>query len=72
VWFSSIYILLMISLVGCPPRTRVYYAHAARLPKVPQSRAAARVPVVRIDVPPASALSAARRRGRRYRVDVRG
>ena len=75
VWFSSIYILLMISLVGCIlPRTRVYWrGMRARPPKAPRNLG--RLPESRsfaVDVPPASALSAAREalRGRRYRVDV--
>ena len=39
VWFSSIYILLMISLVGCIlPRTRVYWrGMRARPPKAPRN-----------------------------------
>jgi len=40
-WFSAIYILLMISLVGCIlPRTRVYFtAMRARPPKTPRNLA---------------------------------
>ncbi|MCI2238862.1 cytochrome c biogenesis protein ResB [Paenibacillus sp. TRM 82003] len=76
VWFSAIYLLLFISLIGCvvpragvhlrslrakPPRT------PARLEKLPEHRAAG------LAAPPAEVLAAARTvlRGRRFRTEVR-
>ncbi len=74
VWFSAIYILLVISLVGCIlPRTRIYWrAMRARPPKAPRNLA--RLPESRrfvLDEPPAAVLDRARRvlRGRRYRIE---
>jgi cytochrome c biogenesis protein len=74
VWFSAIYILLMISLVGCVvPRLRVYWRGLrARPPKAPRNLA--RLPESRsfeTDEPPAEVLARAERvlRKRRYRVD---
>jgi cytochrome c biogenesis protein len=74
VWFSAIYILLMVSLVGCIlPRTRIYWrAMRARPPKAPRNLA--RLPEARIfavDEPPDAVLERARRvlRGRRFRLD---
>jgi len=75
-WFSAIYLLLMVSLVGCiVPRT-AHYARALRarppaaprhLSRVPQSQA------YETDEPVAQVLDRARvvLRERRYRVDVR-
>ncbi|WP_337060389.1 cytochrome c biogenesis protein ResB [Kineococcus sp. G2] len=76
VWFSAIYLLLFISLIGCvvpragvhlrslrakPPRT------PARLQKLPEHRTA------ELAAPPAEVLAAARTvlRGRRFRTEVR-
>ncbi len=75
VWFSAIYILLMVSLVGCIlPRTRIYWrGMRARPPKAP--RHLTRMPESRrlvLDEEPDAVLERARAvlRGRRYRVDV--
>jgi cytochrome c biogenesis protein len=75
VWFSAIYILLMISLVGCiVPRTRVYWrGMRARPPKAP--RHLSRLPEARtfeLDEEPAAVLDRARAvlRRKRYRVDA--
>ena len=77
VWFSAIYILLMISLVGCVvPRLRVYWkAMRARPPRAPRNLS--RLPESRVfeledppDVVLARAVSVLR--GRRYRVEVAG
>ncbi len=75
VWFSAIYILLMVSLVGCVvPRLRVYWrAMRARPPRAPRNLG--RLPQSRtfeLDEPPAAALqrAAAVLRKRRYRVEV--
>jgi cytochrome c biogenesis protein len=74
VWFSAIYILLMISLVGCIlPRTRIYWrAMRARPPKAPRNLA--RLPEARelaLDEAPDVVLERARAvlRRRRYRVE---
>ena len=74
VWFSAIYLLLMISLVGCIlPRTRIYWrGMRARPPKAP--RHLSRLPEARaftVDEEPAVVLERARAvlRGRRYRVE---
>jgi cytochrome c biogenesis protein len=74
-WFSAIYLLLMISLVGCiVPRTIVYArAVRARPPRAP--RTFGRLPAsaeFETDQDPAVVLERARRalRRRRYRVDV--
>jgi cytochrome c biogenesis protein len=76
VWFSAIYILLVISLVGCIlPRTQVYWrAMRARPPRTPRNLA--RLPEAReliLDEPPEAVLERAHRvlRGRRYRVERR-
>ncbi|TNM69952.1 cytochrome c biogenesis protein ResB [Streptomyces sp. NP160] len=71
-WFSAVYLLLFISLVGCVlPRTRVHLANLrqapprtpARLSRLPEHRA------VEVDAAPADVLRAAQEvlRGRRYR-----
>jgi cytochrome c biogenesis protein len=77
VWFSAIYILLMVSLVGCIlPRTRIYWrGMRARPPKPPRNLG--RLPQSRtfeVDVEPAVALEHARSvlARKRYRVDVHG
>ncbi|MCZ4498582.1 MAG: cytochrome c biosis protein ResB [Marmoricola sp.] len=72
-WFSAIYILLMISLVGCIlPRTRVYAkAMLARPPKTPRNLS--RLPefrTVSTTAEPADVLAAAKKALRGYRVDV--
>jgi len=75
VWFSAIYILLMVSLVGCIlPRTRIYWrGMRARPPKAPRNLS--RLPESRaftLDEEPSAVLDRAREvlRRRRYRVDV--
>ncbi|HET9858582.1 MAG TPA: cytochrome c biogenesis protein ResB [Nocardioidaceae bacterium] len=75
VWFSAIYILLMVSLVGCIlPRTKIYWrGMTARPPKPPRNLG--RLPQSRtfeVDAEPAVALEHARSvlARRRYRVDV--
>ncbi|MBC3760401.1 cytochrome c biogenesis protein ResB [Quadrisphaera oryzae] len=71
-WFSAVYLLLFISLVGCVlPRTRVHLANLrqapprtpARLSRLPEHRS------VPVDAAPADVLSAAQDvlRSRRYR-----
>lgn len=70
-WFSAIYILLMVSLVGCIlPRTRVYWrALRARPPAAPRNLA--RLPEHRsfeTDAAPELVLSRARAALRGYRV----
>ena len=72
-WFSAIYILLMVSLVGCVvPRLRIYWrALRARPPRVP--RHLSRLPESRtfeLDEDPDAVLERARGvlRRRRYRV----
>ncbi len=74
-WFSAIYILLMVSLVGCiVPRTRIYWrAMRARPPRAPKNLV--RLPESRtfsLDDEPAVVLERAREvlRRRRYRLDV--
>lgn len=72
-WFSSIYLLLMISLIGCiVPRTMVYAkALRARPPRVP--RRLERLPAsatFQTSAEPAEAIAAARRALGRARVDV--
>lgn len=72
-WFSAIYLLLMVSLVGCIiPRTLVY-ARALRLPPPPAPRNLGRLPsyvAVESDEDPDVLLERARvlLRRRRYRV----
>jgi cytochrome c biogenesis protein len=71
VWFSAIYLLLMISLVGCIlPRTRVYWkALRARPPAAPRNLA--RLPQhreFRTDASPEEVLDRARTALRGYRV----
>jgi len=75
VWFSAIYILLMISLVGCiVPRLRVYWRGVrARPPKAPRHLDRMReYHLLESDEEPAVALEQARAalRRKRYRVDV--
>lgn len=77
VWFSAIYVLLMISLVGCiVPRLRVYWrALRAEPPRAP--RRLDRLPehrTLETDAEPALVLEAARAalRSRRYRVRLDG
>lgn len=74
VWFSAIYILLMISLVGCIlPRTKVYWnAMRARPPRAPRNLG--RLPEARelvLDESPEVVLDRARQvlRRRGYRVE---
>ena len=74
VWFSAIYILLMVSLVGCIlPRTRIYWrAMRARPPRAPRNLS--RLPESRtftLDEEPSVVLDRARQvlRRRRYRVE---
>jgi cytochrome c biogenesis protein len=74
-WFSAIYLLLMVSLVGClVPRTRVYLrAVRARPPATPRNLA--RLPEYRsfsVDQDPETALAAATAelRRRRFRVQA--
>ena len=76
VWFSAIYLLLMVSLVGCVlPRLAAYWRGIrARPPRTPRNLN--RLPAHReapVDASPEAALAAARATlGRpRYRVDVR-
>ncbi len=75
VWFSAIYLLLMLSLVGCIiPRLRVYLrAFGARPPRAPRhlSRLAA-YDTWETDEPPATVAARARAllAGQRRRVDV--
>ena len=75
VWFAAIYILLMVSLVGCVvPRLRVYWrAMRATPPRVP--RRLDRLPEARrveLDEEPDAVLERARQvlRKRRYRVST--
>ncbi len=75
VWFSAIYILLVVSLVGCiVPRLRVYWRGVrAEPPQVP--RRLDRLPehrTIETDAEPDAVLQAARAalRSRRYRVRV--
>jgi cytochrome c biogenesis protein len=76
VWFSAIYILLMVSLIGCVvPRLRVYWrAMRAQPPRAPRNLG--RLPESRrfeVDEDPDVVLARAEKalRGRRYRVTVR-
>lgn len=74
-WFSSIYLLLFVSLVGCIiPRVRVYaLALRARPPRTPRNLG--RLPAyAQVEVTDAAGLldrAAGELRRRRYRVDVR-
>lgn len=74
-WFSAVYLLLMISLLGCiVPRFRVYW-RAATAPPPPGPRNLLKMPASRtdaVDLPPQAAGDAARRalRRRRFRVRV--
>ncbi|MGH3331192.1 MAG: cytochrome c biogenesis protein ResB [Nocardioidaceae bacterium] len=75
VWFSAIYILLMVSLVGCIlPRTRIYWrGMRARPPKAPRNLT--RLPESRsfqVDEEPAAVLGRARAvlGKKRFRTDV--
>ena len=73
VWFSAIYLLLMVSLVGCIlPRTRVYFkAMRARPPKTPANLS--RLPEYRtftVDAEPDDVLARARGVLGRYRTDA--
>jgi cytochrome c biogenesis protein len=75
VWFSAVYILLMVSLVGCVvPRLRIYWrGMRARPPKAP--RHFGRLPQARmfeLDEEPSVVLTRARQamRRNRYRADV--
>ncbi len=72
-WFSAIYLLLMVSLVGCiVPRTVVYAkALRARPPKAPRNFA--RMPAsdeFETDATPDEVVAAARQVLRRSRIDV--
>jgi cytochrome c biogenesis protein len=71
-WFAAIYVLLMVSLVGCIlPRTRVYLrAATARPPKTPRNLS--RLPEYRsfsTDAEPDAVLDQARAALRGYRID---
>ena len=74
VWFSAIYILLMVSLVGCIlPRTRIYWqAMRARPPRrrgtCPGCRSPGRSPSMTSPRPCSTGPGVLRRR--RYRVDA--
>ncbi len=76
VWFSAIYLLLFVSLVGCIlPRSRQHWAALrARPPRTPRrfGRFPAQASAMASDEPEALVRRAARLlgRGRRYRVDV--
>jgi len=77
VWFSAIYLLLMVSLVGCiVPRVAVYYrALRARPPRAPANMS--RLPVYRqfdTHLAPDDLVQTGRHAlaSRRYRVDVAG
>ena len=74
-WFAAVYILLMISLVGCVlPRLKVYWkAMRARPPRAPRNLS--RLPESRtftLDGPPDAVLTRAAEvlRQRRYRVEL--
>jgi cytochrome c biogenesis protein len=72
-WFSAVYLLLMVSLVGCIlPRSFVYFRAArARPPKAPRNFA--RLPAsssFETDASPDEVVAAARRALGRARVDV--
>ncbi|MGH3509421.1 MAG: cytochrome c biogenesis protein ResB [Nocardioidaceae bacterium] len=76
-WFSAIYILLMVSLIGCVvPRLRIYWRGVrARPPRTPRNLT--RLPVSRTfdtDADPSEVLAraAAVLKRRRYRVDTQG
>lgn len=72
-WFSAIYILLMISLVGCIlPRTRVYFrAMRARPPKTPKNLARlSEYRTFEVEAETADVLARAKESLRRYRTDV--
>lgn len=74
-WFSAIYLLLLISLIGCVlPRTRIHLRHLrGRPPRVPARLD--RLPAYAerdLDADPDVALATVKAAlGRRYRVDVR-
>jgi cytochrome c biogenesis protein len=73
VWFSAIYLLLMVSLVGCIlPRTKVYWRSLrARPPATPRNLS--RLPEHRsftTDASPEEVLAAARTALRGYRVEA--
>ncbi len=74
-WFSAIYLLLLVSLIGCVlPRTRIHLRHLrGRPPRVPAHLERLPAHVEReVDLAPDEALAAVRTAlGRRYRVDVR-
>lgn len=74
-WFSAIYLLLLVSLVGCVlPRTRIHLRHLrSRPPRVPAKLERLPAHLTReVAVEPDVAVSALRSAlGRRYRVDVR-
>jgi cytochrome c biogenesis protein len=75
-WFSAIYLLLVLSLVGCIiPRLFVYY-RALRAQPPPAPRNLSRMPVqasYTTDLAPAEVLERARTvLGRRHRIRVRG
>ncbi len=77
VWFSAVYLLLFVSLVGCVvPRTRVHLAAMRARPPRPPSRMQ-RMPAhasFEVEASESEVAEAAREllRGKRYRVDVRG
>ncbi len=76
VWFSAVYLLLMVSLVGCIiPRTR-HHLLALTVRPAPAPRSVARLPGARVVHVPAApeavlARAAAVLRGERFRVAVR-
>jgi cytochrome c biogenesis protein len=75
-WFSAIYLLLFISLIGClVPRLRVYYQALRRVPPDAPSRLS-RMPVTaseQLTLSPAEAAAVAKSvlRSRRYRAVIR-
>ena len=71
-WFSAIYLLLLVSLIGCVlPRTKIHW-RALRTPPPPVPARLTRLPVhtaIEVDADVPTALAAARAAlGRRYRV----
>ncbi|MBA3744727.1 cytochrome c biogenesis protein ResB [Sporichthya sp.] len=78
-WFSAIYLLLMVSLIGClVPRTRVYLravrarppATPRNLERLPEHRAVTLDPGADADPETALATAAAALRRRRFRVET--
>jgi cytochrome c biogenesis protein len=71
-WFSAVYLLLVVSLVGCiVPRARVHWRAVRARPPAPP-RVMSRLPSARtfhVPEPPDEVLARAERLLRRYRVD---